>query len=176
MFVMELAEKFNIRARMVKIYAAYSADDLLYDIDTDYHYFVIATIDSETYLIDCTYSQFFSWYRNHIERLGNYCYSGCCPGIYMLKDKEREEVARIILRNGWIKLDESIFKHYLDGFTLYYRNGLYYEDLKEAIYTTDYTMDTYINFLFGDDSQMKHEKRMYLGYQPKPLRKSDFRF
>lgn len=175
-FIIKLARKFNINAKMVKIYAAYSDDELLYNTDMEYHYFVIITIDSENYLIDCTYSQFFSWYRNHIERLGNYCYSGCFPGVYMLQNIEREKVARIILKNGWIKLDESIFKSYLDGFTLYYRNGLYYEDLGEAIYTTDYNIDTYINFLFGDDSQIKHEKRKYLGYQPTPLRKSDFKF
>lgn len=175
-FIIKLAKKFNINAKIVKIYAAYSADELLYETDEGYHYFVIITIDNETFLIDCTYSQFFSWYRNHIERLGNFCYSGCFPGVYMLKDIEREKVARIILRNGWIKLDESTFKCYLDGFTLYYRNGLYYEDLGEAVYTSDYNIDTYINFLFGDDSQIKHEKRRYLGYQPAPLRKSDFKF
>ncbi|MCI9280090.1 MAG: hypothetical protein HFJ02_04760 [Bacilli bacterium] len=175
-FIAKLVRNFDIQTKIIKISAAFSDNELLYGIDMNYHYFVIIIIDNIYYLIDCTYSQFFSWYQNYIERLGNYCYSGCCPGVYMLKDIEREKVARIILRNGWIKLDEATFKHYLDGFTLFYRNGLYYEDLGEAIYTTDYTIDTYINFLFGDDSQIKHETKRVLGYQPSPLRKSDFKF
>ncbi len=94
----------------------------------------------------------------------------------MLKDLEREKVARTILKKGWIKLTEENLKHYLDGFTLYYRNGLYYENLGVADYKVDYNIDTYINFLFGDDSQIKHESRRFLGYQYSPLKNRNFKF
>ncbi len=142
----------------------------------EYHYIVLIERDNKTYIVDCTYSQFFSRYGNEIERLGNYCYIGCFPGIYMIKDKERERVARTILKRGWIELTEENGKHYFDGFALSYRNGLFYENLGVADYSTPYTIEDYHNFLFGDDSQLKREGRKYLGYQMEQLKKSDFKF
>lgn len=175
-FIIELANKYNIEAKSIKIFPAFSQNPPLYETEMNNHYFAIINIDDEYYLIDCTYSQFFSWYRNHIERLGTYSYNGCSLGVYMLKDLEREKVARTILKKGWIKLTEENLKHYLDGFTLYYRNGLYYENLGVADYKVDYNIDTYINFLFGDDSQIKHESRRFLGYQYSPLKNRNLKF
>lgn len=57
-----------------------------------------------------------------------------------------------------------------------YRNGLYYENLEETVYIVDYNIDTYYNFLFGDDSQLKCEGRKYLGFQVQPLKNSYFNF
>ncbi len=174
--IVQCANDFKLDARLVVIDAAFSKTDLLYDDGSGYHFFVIVTIDDEQYLIDCTYSQFFSWYENNINRLGNYCYRGCCVGSYALENVEIEKVSRTILRKGWIKATEDNLKHYLDGFVLMYRNGLYYENLGAAVYEVDYNIDTYYNFLFGDDSQLKHEGRKYLGFQPHPLKKSNFNF
>lgn len=175
-YIKQLASEYHLNTQIVKISAAFSEDEPLYDCDMEYHYIVLIEIDNKTYIVDCTYAQFFSWYRNEIERLGNYCYIGCFPGIYMIKDKERERVARTILKRGWIELTEENGKHYFDGFALSYRNGLFYENLGVADYSTPYTIEDYHNFLFGDDSQLKREGRKYLGYQMEQLKKSDFKF
>lgn len=175
-FIYQLACYYHLNAQIIKIPAAFSHDDPLYDCDMEFHYFVLIEIDDKTYIVDCTYSQFFSWYRNEIERLGNYSYMGCLPGIYMLKNESREQVARTILNRGWIELTEETAKHYFDGFALSYRNGLFYENLGIADYSTPYDIEDYHNFIFGEDSQLKREGRKYLGYQMDQLKKSDFKF
>ena len=175
-YIYQLAKFYNLKVQLVKIPAAFSSDDPLYDCDMEFHYFVLIEIDNKTYIVDCTYSQFFSWYRNAIEQMGNYSYIGCQPGIYMIKDKERDPVARTILKRGWIEVTEDNVKHYFDGFALSYRNGLFYENLGVADYSTPYTIEDYHYFLFGNDSQIKREGRKYLGYQMDHLKKSDFKF
>lgn len=175
-FIHQLAYCYHLNAQIVKIPAGFSQEELLYDEDTEFHYFVLIEIDDKTYIVDCTYSQFFSWYRNEIERLGNYTYSGCFSGIYMLKDIAREKTARTILKRGWIELNEETIKHYLDGFALSYRNGLFYENLGVADYHTPYDIKDYHNFLFGDDSQIRREGKEYLGYQMQVLKNRDFKF
>ena len=35
-----------------------------------------------------------------------------------------------IVKDGFVELTEHNFKHYLDGFTLSFRNGLFYEQKK----------------------------------------------
>lgn len=175
-YIYQLACRYHLNSRIVKIPAAFSSTEQLYDVDMDFHYFVIIKIDAKKYIVDCTYSQFFSWYRNEIEYLGYYCHLSCVAGIYMLKDHKREKLARTILKNGWIELTEDTIKYYLDGFALSYRNGLYYEYLGVADYKTSYDIETYHNFLFGDDSQLKREGRKYLGLQMKLLKNSNFKF
>ncbi len=175
-YIHQLAYFYQLKAQIVKIPAGFSQEELLYDEDTEFHYFVLIEIDNKTYILDCTYSQFFSWYRNEIERLGNYTYLGCFSGIYMLKDKEREKTARTILKRGWIELNDETIKHYLDGFALSYRNGLFYENIGVADYHTPYNTEDYHNFLFGDDSQIKREGKEFLGVQMKTLKNRDFKF
>jgi len=89
---------------------------------------------------------------------------------------EREKTARTILKRGWIELNEETIKHYLDGFALSYRNGLFYENLGVADYHTSYDIKDYHNFLFGDDSQIRREGKEYLGYQMQVLKNRDFKF
>ncbi len=175
-YVYQLALYYKLKAQIIKISAAFSKEPTLYATDTEWHYFVLIAIDDKTYIVDCTYSQFFSWYRNEIELMGNFGYKGCVAGIYMLKDKEREKVARTLLKRGWIELNEETVKHYMDGFTLSYRNGLYYENLGTADYSTPYNIADYHYFIFSNDSQLKREGIKYLGYQMEPLKKSDFKF
>lgn len=175
-YIYQLARIYGFKARIIKIPPAFSEDIPLYNCNMDFHYFTLLEMDNKKYIVDCTYSQYFSWYRNTLERLGHYGANGCLPGIYMLQNKEREEVARTILRNGWIEFNEDTIKHYMDGFALSFRNGLYYEDLGEAIYETPYNIEDYHNFLFTSDSQIKREGIRHLGYQRYILKKSDFKF
>ncbi len=175
-YIYQLARVYNLNAHIIKIPAAFSNTEYLYDSNVGYHYFVIIEIDSKSYIVDCTYAQFFSWYRNQIDRLGNYSFCGCNPGIFMIMNEEREKVARKILKDGWIELTDKNISLYLDGFAISYRNGLYYEYIGTADYQSHYNVEDYQNFLFTDDSQLKREGRKYLGYQLKPLQKSDFKF
>ncbi len=70
-----------------------------------------------------------------------------------------------ILKDGWIKSDEDILKHYLDGFAISYRNGIYYAQTKDYSYKTSYNAEDYIRFLKEEDSQINHEGKEALGFQ-----------
>ena len=135
-----------------------------------YHYVVFAKVNNKKYLIDTTYAQFFTAKWNTLDRLGLCNVQNCLPGRYMIMNKERLLVAKKILRDGWIELTSDTFKHYLDGFTLSYRNGLYYERNNDFSYETPYTAKDYLSFLEGKDNQVKREGRELLGFQYEPLR------
>lgn len=169
------AKSLGLDVRKVIIHPGYSEKSYLYNGD-GFHYFNIITIDGKEYMIDCSYAQFFYRGRNNLERLGITDLSGCYPGVYMLQDEERKKVAELLLRRGWCEVNDDTMRHYLDGFTLMYRNGLYYENIGVADYQVDYTIDQYMNFLYGDDDQVKHEGKEFLGYQKKQLKDPSFIF
>ena len=56
----------------------------------------------------------------------------------MLMDKDRLKLSKDILEQGYVLLDDKNLKTYLDGFTISYRNGLYYEIMDDFSYTTKY--------------------------------------
>ena len=90
----------------------------------------------------------------------------------MIMSEERKKVAEVLLKRGWIELDQNVFKHYMDGFAISFRNGLYYEQTNDFSYTTNYTASDYEKFLFGADTQILHEGDEVLGYQKRPLQKN----
>lgn len=72
------------------------------------HNCAIANLNGKSYLIDCTYSQFFvkdPWIKDHC-------------GIYMMSNEKRKEVANQILKYGWIEATPENIKAYMDGFTM----------------------------------------------------------
>lgn len=71
------------------------------------HNCTIANLNGKSYLIDCTYRQFFvkGNFKDHC-------------GIYMLDDKKRKEVAEQILKFGWIEATPENIKAYMDGYTM----------------------------------------------------------
>lgn len=166
-YILEICKSLNIKGIKIKIVPGFSDKYQLYYGGRN-HYFIIIDINNNKYLLDPTYSQFFLLKRNIIDRIGIVNLSGCDAGIFMNMDKNRKLVANKILQDGFIKLDEDTLKHYLDGFTISYRNGLYYEETKDYSYTTNYSAKDYENFLKDLDSQIAHEKISYLGYQRKP--------
>ena len=85
-------------------------------------------------------------------------------------DKNHEKMAVELLTNGYVELNEDIFKKYMDSFALSFRNGLYYENTKDFSFTVPYTVEDYIRFLNGEDNQIKHEGRENLGFQGRPLK------
>ena len=159
---------FGINSDVLRIYPAFSQkpkiDNRLY-----FHDFVMAEIDDKKYIVDLSYSQFFIASDNQLESLGIESYYQPFPGIYMLQDEKRLNVARTILERGWIEATDENIKAYFDGFALSFRNGLFYQALGKSDYSTPYTADDYYSFLYSDDSQLKREERFYLGTQ---IRKS----
>ena len=66
----------------------------------------IINLNGKSYLIDCTYRQFFE------ESLSEQC------GIYMINDESRRRVAEQILKYGWIEATPENIKAYMDGFEM----------------------------------------------------------
>ena len=168
LWVSSICANMSIKHRLYKINAGYSLNDDIYN-GSGYHYVVFAKVNNKKYLIDTTYAQFFTAKWNTLDRLGLCNVQNCLPGRYMIMNKERLLVAKKILRDGWIELTSDTFKHYLDGFTLSYRNGLYYERNNDFSYETPYTAKDYLSFLEGKDNQVKREGRELLGFQYEPL-------
>ena len=163
MFVYGLCLAQNINAKMVQIEAGYNKDKPIYN-GNGFHYFVWATLNEEHYIIDVTYSQFFLWQRNILNRLGLVGITGCDPGIFMYMDPKRKKVAETLLKNGFIKVTKESLKCYLDGFTLSFRNINYYEKTNNFSFQTPYTYEDYLRFLEREDDQIKHEGKENLGY------------
>lgn len=66
----------------------------------------IINLNGRSYLIDCTYRQFFE------EELSEHC------GIYMINDESRRCVAEQLLKNGWVEATPENIKAYMDGFEM----------------------------------------------------------
>ncbi len=173
--VHDLCRALHINSKVVKIPAAFSDEINLYD-GSGFHYFVLAELNNKEYLIDCTYRQFFRTDNNNLDRLGVIGLCGCDPGVFMMQNKDRGEVALTILKNGWIRCTEENFKHYLDGFTLSFRNGLYYDWLGKVDYSVGYSASDYIDFLSEDDFITNYEPIEGLGEQEEPLVNKNLRF
>lgn len=173
--VQNLCEKQQLKCQTIKMEAGFSNRPVLFK-GNRFHYFNIVEVNNNQYLVDCSYKQFFLAKRNMIESLGIPNFTTPLAGIYMMMDKKRANVAKEILKNGYILITPDNLKHYLDGFTLSFRNGLYYEENINATYTTPYTYNQYLEFLYTDASLLDYEDKELLGYQKRPLRNSNFIF
>ncbi len=175
-FVSDICAADGTRCYSLEIYPGYNAEARLFD-GSGHHFANIVKYNGEYYLVDVTYSQFFYKVRENLDRLGIVDFSCCNVGTFVMMDEKRLAIAKNLLENGYIKLNEEILKIYLDAFTISFRNGLYYEETEDFSYTTGYTIEDYIRFLNGEDNQIRNEGRENLGYQKRPLRDSklDFR-
>lgn len=152
-------------AYSIPIFPGYIEKANLYG-GSHFHWFNIVKFKNRFFLVDLTYLQFFALEENNLDRIGVVGLSGCDVGTFMLMDENRKKVAEKIISNGFIELKEGNLKHYLDGFTMSFRNALYYEkQLREqgTISFPSYSLETYINFLKGLDNQVNHEEKLYLG-------------
>ena len=161
-----ICSNLGIKCDVLKIYPGFLKDsDLLGGIG--HHYLNIIDFGSNKYIVDATYSQFFNMQVSNIGRLGLINYPLTSAGYFMMIDDFRKNVALEILKSGYIKLNNDIFKAYMDGFALSFRNGLYYSSTNDYSYTTCYSTNDYINFLTGYDNQINHEGIEVLGFQKK---------
>ena len=167
--VLDVCNEVGVKAELKCINAGYTNQTDIFG-GYGYHFVVIVYLQGERFLVDVSYSQFFGMDHNMIERLGICDILNCAPGLYMTMTEERLKVAKRILRDGWIELTDYNLKNYLDGFTLWYRNGLYYENTQDFSYIVPYTAYDYKRFLSGEDSLLNHENPEYIGYQRKPLK------
>ena len=174
-YVEDLCRKYNVECHSVSIFPGYNSEARLFDGYRHHHANVIK-YDNNYYLVDLTYSQFFFNFKNNLDRLGVFGLDNCYPGVFMMLTEEGKQIANTIIKDGYIKLDEKVFKAYLDGFTMSFRNGLYYEDTNDFSYTTNYTVEDYIKFLRNEDDQIKHEGKENLGFQKRLLKNSSLKF
>lgn len=171
--IKELCDQIGVSCKTLIIYPGFDKKVKLFD-GIGYHYFNIIDFGTSKYLIDVTYSQFFNKSACNIGRIGIMDYSTPRAGYFMMLDDKRKNISKKLLSNGYIKLSDDGFKDYMDGFTLSFRNGLYYQKNNDYSFTTSYTSDDYFKFLNGLDSQVKHEGIEVLGFQKKPLAKRIF--
>lgn len=174
-YVYDLAVSLGLKAKVIILEPGYLFNSLLYN-GGGQHCFTVVYIDSKSYLVDCTYSQFFLQKRCLIDILGLLAMPGCQPGYFMMLTESRKKVAKRILEDGWIELSKDTIKDYLDGFTLYYRNGLYYELTGDFSFTTAYTAEDYRKFLTHESDQLEYEPEEAVGYQYRPLKDPNMKF
>ena len=155
------------RAWPIVLTPAFSDNNKLFD-GSGYHCVTIASFGSKNFLIDCSYSQFFTANKNLLERTGIVNSFGCKPGRFMLMTDSRLHLVNNLLTRGWIEHNDNTLKDYMDGFAIFYRNGLYYEETNDYSYTTRYNAQDYMNFLEKKDNQLNYESIKTLGYQRVP--------
>lgn len=167
--VQEIFNQKKIKCETMIIFPGYSSVYNLYN-GSGFHYFNIVTFENKRYLVDITYSQFFAASSNHYGRIGIPCVSGADVGLFMKRDEFSQAVATAILKDGYIELNSEVFKAYLDGFTLSFRNGLYYENTGDYLPQVSYNISDYLKFFRGEDNQVNHEGLENLGFQKRPLK------
>lgn len=164
-----ICNELGIKNKIYKISPGFSEKDKIFGGNC-IHYVVLIELMGREFLIDTTYSQFFLVKKNILDRLGIINIRSLQPGCFMTMEKERLKVAKKVLRDGWLELTDSNLKNYFDGFALSYRNGLYFENTRDFSYQTEYTAADYRRFIRGEDNQVNHEEKEFLGYQKVPLK------
>ncbi len=166
-FLIGCALNLGVECRKIMLYPCFNRYSGV--MEGNVHAFLLVKINEKTYLVDCTYSQFFTKYRCNLNQVGVPLLAGSGPGTFMQYDSFYREVAQTLLTRGWIEYTEKVEKAYLDGFLLSYRNGLFYERTNDFSLTTNYTANDYEQFMYGEDDLFNHERKEELGFQLKPL-------
>ena len=110
--------------------------------------------DIRSYLVDCTYRQFFTYRNSFLERIGLVGFPGCCMGRFMLMNESRRKTAEQLLKYGYMELTAENIKNYFDGFIFEGRNGGFYaekgkEFLSESDYDVEFSFEDYLDAIDG---------------------------
>lgn len=172
--IKKLCEKFGLEHQIIEINPlfdkkCYSPFEEIFG-DSIRHYASLIKLNDKKYLVDITYRQFFMINQNNINRIGVPYLNSCNPGFFMMKNESYKKIAQHLINFGWIEATNQNLKAYFDGFAISFRNGIYYENMKEFIFKTDYQVEDYISFLNGDGSQVEKEPVISLGRQMRPLK------
>ena len=165
----------NVKSYIVKVHPGYKRGNNI-ENDLRCHYFNIVYYDNKYYLIDLSYAQFFAPNKNVFSRLGVVGTDGCDVGIYMMQNDKSKKIVKKIIKDGYIELNEDVFKTYMDAFTLSFRNGLYYDSNNINSFEVGYSVDDYVKFILEEDNQINHEGLENLGKQRKPLKNNEIDF
>lgn len=160
--IKDICNENGLIADIIEIYPGYVEEARLFGMQ-GWHYANIIHLKEKKYLVDLSYKQFFKKNFSFLEEIG---VEGLCaplPGVFMLMDIERRRLAEKLLKTGYIELKGNNLKLYCDGFTISYRNGMYYRFIDNS-YSTDYSNQDYLNFLIKkSDNQLNHEPIKCLG-------------
>lgn len=172
--IKKLCKKFGLEHQIIEINPlfdkkSYSPFEEMLG-DSIRHYASLITLNDKKYLVDITYRQFFMINQNNINRIGVPYLNSCNPGFFMIKNESYKKIAQHLVNFGWIEATDQNLKAYFDGFAISFRNGIYYEDMKDFIFKTDYQVEDYISFLKGNESQSEKEPVFSLGRQMRPLK------
>lgn len=172
--IKKLCEKFGLEHQIIEINPLFdksliSPFEEMFG-DSIRHYASLIKLNDKKYLVDITYRQFFMINQNNINRIGVPYLNSCNPGFFMLRNESYKKIVQHLINFGWIEATDQKLKAYFDGFAISFRNGIYYEDMKDFIFKTDYQAEDYISFLNGKGSQLEKESVISLGRQMRPLK------
>lgn len=173
--IYNMAKNIGLDTKVKIIEPGYLYESPLYEGGCK-HVVALIYFMGKVYLVDPTYSQFFMTKRCVLDKIGAVYLSNPNPGTFMVMNESRRETAEKVLNNGWIELTAEDMKNYFDGFTMFYRNGSYYENTADFSYETPYTYEDYYQFLEGFDNQVRHEGLENLGYQTRALKDPKMNF
>lgn len=105
--------------------------------DVTGHMFLVVYIEDKSYIVDLTYLQFFSYdrcNRNMYKEKDGITYMAPDPGYYYVENKDKVDIARSMLENGYIELNGDNLKTYLDSFFETRRGRRIDYDISASIY------------------------------------------
>lgn len=101
------------------------------------HSFLVSYLEKNSYIMDLTYMQFFdkdNCKKNNYQQIDGITIKAPLPGYYYITNLNDIDIAKNILENGYIKLDERSAKVYLDSFYLTRRGRRLDIDIKASTY------------------------------------------
>ena len=120
--------------------------------DVTGHSFLIAYLENDSFIIDITYQQFFNkeqCKKENYQKYQDLIIKAPLPGYYYITHPNDINIAKEILENGYIKLNEKNLKTYLDSFYLTRRGRIINTDIKAS---------TYINAIESIKRKNQHKK------------------
>ena len=101
------------------------------------HSFLIVNIQGKCFIVDPSFRQFLTKESCDIKNfntINDMVVKAPAPGFFMIRSEEGKELAKILIQNGFIMLNEEIAKIYGDSFYYTKTGYLDYSDIPADIY------------------------------------------